>query len=100
MTRFWWQDDSDGGDDRLCRVSVDALAEAMRLRRLERDGAPCWSTVEARELVAEAMRCELEQMASPVGWAQSIYRQMAKRDADEQCRGRCQAGAKRHSAAS
>ena len=100
MTRFWWQDDSDGGDDRLCRVSVDALAEAMRLRRLERDGAPCWSTVEARELVAEAMRFELEPIAPPVGWVQSTYRKMAKREADEQGRRRCQVGAKQHVAAS
>ena len=68
----------DYGDSRICHVSVDALAEAMRLRRLERDGSPCWSTVEARALLGEAMRCELELLPADVGRMQSTHAKRAR----------------------
>lgn len=58
-----WSMPDDETDNRVCHVSVEALAEAMRMRRIERDGSPCWSTAEARELLEEAMRCELELIA-------------------------------------
>lgn len=76
QTSPWWSDD--GGDTRLCRVSVDALAEAMRLRRLERDGSPCWSPAEARELLDEAMRCELELLPADHGWMPATHAKRAR----------------------
>ena len=81
-----WSIPEDETDNRVCHVSVEALAEAMRMRRLERDGSPCWSTVEARELLEEAMRCELVPLVEQHGRVQSTYRK----------RKRCQVSAKRH----
>ena len=75
---YRWSIPEDETDNRVCHVSVEALAEAMRMRRLERDGSPCWSTVEARELLGEAMRCELELLPATVGWAQATHAKRAR----------------------
>lgn len=93
QTSPWWSDD--GGDARICHASVDALAEAMRMRRLERDGSPCWSTAEARELLEEAMRCDLELLVEDQGMPRVVAMHSAAKRAKQRAI-RCQVSAKRH----